>query len=149
MGNSTLRLDLNNHLGKMLLLDALIEISRKQKIYPKFQARYVDQSKTGEIFSDAATFQQDREGDCAMAVVWAGAYLRNKGKKVWPILTKSTNPSNYGRLHVQLYEPSTNTIIDPTRIVFRNFRNKKAAYTKPSYFQKRHIKKQLRKLFKV
>ena len=149
MRKSTLRMELNNHLGKMLLLDTLIKISRKQKVNPRFRATYQDQSRTGEIFSDAATFQKDGVGDCAMAVVWAGAHLRNKGRKVWPVLTKSSDPENFGRLHVQLYEPRTNTIIDPTRIVFGQFRNKKAAYSKPTPKQRKQIRLQLRKFFKV
>lgn len=151
MANKTykVKLDLNSNLGKLVVLETLIEISRKQNLNPKFKAKFIDQRKTGEHFSDAASFQKNGYGDCAMAVVWAGAILRNKGYTVYPVLERRRiNPNRKGkyRLHTVLYEPSKNRVIDPTFKVFPEYRGVEPIRRKLTVGQKLALDIQICKL---
>ena len=151
MGKKTykVKLDLNSNLGKLVILESLIEISRKQRLNPRLKAKYVDQRKSGEHFSDAASFQRMGYGDCGMAVVWGGAILREKGREVYPVLERRRlNPGRKGayRLHTVLYEPGKGVVIDPTFQVFPKYVGREPIIRQLTRSQQVALDKQICKL---
>jgi len=150
----SLQLDLDGTFSKLVLLHTLILMSVRQKLNPRLTATYSDGfSMRGvkERFSDGISFQRRGWGDCADAIVFAGALLRQRGHKVFPVLAKLWDKrTQCTRYHALLYYPKRNLILDPTFLLFPKFRPYAARYykTTPTPAEMVGIRRQLTALRK-
>ena len=116
-------LDLTTMAAKVAVLELLIRIGqaqdRKRPLRRRFVARY--SQGRGDTFKDPRRFEVVGWGDCADATTHAGALLRQRGIKVWPVLQRFKLPGGVVGWHACLWAPGRGCVIDPTFAYFRRF----------------------------
>lgn len=149
--------------GKMRILRALADSSISQvRTLPLRSYHYRSEQRTGESFSDAATFYRNGVGDCDDATVaqaarlqspsaavygadLIGAPLEGRSVAAWPMLCSYRQPAGAKRMHTLLYLPGQNLICDPSLLLFREFlAARSSAWWRPTTAQRAAIHRQQR-----